>query len=192
MRAGGDGRSERVPDPVQYLTQVAATEAARRYKELAKQALDLHVGQIVLDIGCGPGADVSQLVAAVGPTESSGSTHDPTMISEARLRTISESPLGFAGATRTLPFRDASVDRARTDRVLQLVNDPNAVLAEVRRVLRPHGRAVFAEPDWDTLAIGSTDLAMSAAYREEQWLQPFEECRGGGPRQNAVSRRTSA
>jgi ubiquinone/menaquinone biosynthesis C-methylase UbiE len=58
-----------------------------------------------------------------------------------------------------------SVDRVHTDRVLQHVADPDTVVAEVARILRPEGTAGFAEPDWDTLVIDYPDPAISGAYR---------------------------
>lgn len=89
------------------------------------------------------------------------------MVTEARRHTIAEPTTHvLVGDAHALPFSDTSVDRARTDRVLQHVTDPHAVLAEMRRVLRPNGRAILAEPDWDALAIASADLSTSADYRD--------------------------
>jgi ubiquinone/menaquinone biosynthesis C-methylase UbiE len=64
-----------------------------------------------------------------------------------------------------LDLADASVDRVHTDRVLQHVADPVTVVAEAHRVLRPGGRAVFAEPDYDTLVIDYPDARVMRAYR---------------------------
>jgi ubiquinone/menaquinone biosynthesis C-methylase UbiE len=60
---------------------------------------------------------------------------------------------------------DASVDRVRTDRVLQHVADPAGVLREARRVIRPGGRAVFTEPDWDTLILDYPAPEVPGSYR---------------------------
>jgi ubiquinone/menaquinone biosynthesis C-methylase UbiE len=57
-----------------------------------------------------------------------------------------------------------SVDRVHTDRVLQHVVSPEAVLTNARRVLRDGGSPVFAEPDWDTLIIDYPDLKVGRAY----------------------------
>jgi ubiquinone/menaquinone biosynthesis C-methylase UbiE len=70
-----------------------------------------------------------------------------------------------SGDIHHLDLPDSSIDRAHTDRVLQHVADPSRVLAEVQRVLRPGGRAVFAEPDWDTLVIDFPRPSVAVAYR---------------------------
>ncbi|MDQ1631592.1 MAG: hypothetical protein QOC80_1564, partial [Frankiaceae bacterium] len=63
-----------------------------------------------------------------------------------------------------LPVATAGVDRIRVDRALQHMAAPIDVMTELRRVCRPGGVAVLAEPDWATLAIDSADLATSAAF----------------------------
>jgi ubiquinone/menaquinone biosynthesis C-methylase UbiE len=70
------------------------------------------------------------------------------------------------GDVHHLGLPAGSVDRVHTDRVLQHVADPDAVVAEVARVLRPHGIVGFAEPDWDTLVIDYPDPAVPVAYRQ--------------------------
>jgi SAM-dependent methyltransferase len=68
------------------------------------------------------------------------------------------------GDVHTLPIRAESLDRIRTDRVLQHVIDPRLALAELHRVCRTGGRGVFAEPDWGALAIDSSRPAVSDAF----------------------------
>jgi SAM-dependent methyltransferase len=50
------------------------------------------------------------------------------------------------GDAIALPFRAAAYDGATGHSLLYLLPDPGAGLAEVRRVLRPGGRAAFLEP----------------------------------------------
>jgi ubiquinone/menaquinone biosynthesis C-methylase UbiE len=48
-----------VADPVAYLTQLAASAHGRVFRERALAALDLRPGQVALDVGCGPGANLN-------------------------------------------------------------------------------------------------------------------------------------
>ncbi|MGI5487919.1 methyltransferase domain-containing protein [Microtetraspora malaysiensis] len=158
-----DASSVSRPDPIAYLDGVAASLPGQAYKQQVLHLLDLHPGQCVLDIGCGPGTDLAAMAAAVAPDGSViGVDRDPAMIVEAQAR-VAEHPLVDvrSGDVHALPLEDGSVDRARTDRVLQHVADPARVLSEFRRVARPGGRIVMAEPDWDGLLIDSPQPARS-------------------------------
>lgn len=156
-----DSRSR--PDPIAYLDHVAASAAGRDYKQQVLHLLDLHPGQTVLDIGCGPGTDLVAMVTAVAPAgRVIGVDRDPMMLAEARTRLAERSLVEIrSGDVHALPVDEGSVDRARTDRVLQHVADPTQVLTEFRRVARPGGRIVMAEPDWEGLLIDSPQPAMS-------------------------------
>ncbi|MFC5813471.1 methyltransferase domain-containing protein [Nonomuraea harbinensis] len=151
------------PGLIAYLDQVTASAPGRAYKQQVLELLELQPGQCVVDIGCGPGTDLAAMNAGVAPTGSVvGIDRDPAMVAEARARVVelprTEVHLGEAHA---LPLKDRTVDRARTDRMLQHVADPSQVLAEFRRVSRPGGRIVMAEPDWEGLLIDSLQPAMS-------------------------------
>ncbi|MDG4832977.1 methyltransferase domain-containing protein [Solwaraspora sp. WMMD1047] len=153
-------------DQIAYLDQAAASAPGRRYKQHLLTALDLHPGHVVLDVGCGPGIDLAAMAATVGTGGAViGIDHDPAMLEQARHRTAAHPHVTVRpGDAHALPLDDASVDRARTDRVLQHLADPRRALAELRRVVRPGGLVALAEPDWDTLAIDATDTATSRAY----------------------------
>jgi ubiquinone/menaquinone biosynthesis C-methylase UbiE len=92
-----------------------------------------------------------------------GVDRDPGMVDEARRRCSGPVEV-LAGDAHELPLDDASIDRARADRVFQHLADPAKAAAELHRVVRPGGRVVLADPDWDTLAIADPDTATSRAY----------------------------
>ena len=60
--------------------------------------------------------------------------------------------------------------RLGSKRVLQHADAPRAILAEIRRVLRPGGRVVVYEPDWSSLAIDCDTPAVGDAVRRAVML----------------------
>jgi ubiquinone/menaquinone biosynthesis C-methylase UbiE len=98
----------------------------------------------VLDVGAGTGANLPHLrsaerVVAVEP--------DPAMRQRLERR-AAESTISVevsAASADALPFDDASVDAVVFTLVLCTVGDPNAALAEARRVLRDDGTLAVLE-----------------------------------------------
>jgi ubiquinone/menaquinone biosynthesis C-methylase UbiE len=152
--------------PRDYLMRIASSSVGRAYKDLAVTELAIRADDVVLDLGCGTGADLAALAAAVGRAgRVIGLDSDLEALKEARDRTVGLPQVEVVeGDIHAIGLPDGSVDRVHTDRVLQHVADPGAVLGEARRVLRSGGRAVFAEPDWDTLIIDYPDLSVARAY----------------------------
>jgi ubiquinone/menaquinone biosynthesis C-methylase UbiE len=152
--------------PEDYLLRLAATQEAQAYKKLALSELAVQDGDVVLDIGCGPGADLPDLAEATGAAgRVIGLDRDPDALTKAAARTDGQPQVRLARCdAHDLPLADAAADRVHADRVVQHLADPAAALREVRRVLRPGGVAVIAEPDWDTLVIDYPDLAVARAY----------------------------
>ncbi|MEV5572663.1 methyltransferase domain-containing protein [Spirillospora sp. NPDC052269] len=151
---------------VPYLDGVAASTPGRTYKQRVIDLLALSPGMDVADLGCGPGTDLAAMADAVGPDGTVvGVDRDDAMLATARERMAGRPHVSLrAGDLHELPLDDASADRAHTDRVLQHVADPARALAEIRRVLRPGGRVVLAEPDWDALLIDTVDPSVSRGY----------------------------
>ena len=149
-----------------YLLRLAASDLGRAYKSLAAGELGIRPGDVVLDLGCGPGADLPAFAEAAGAAgRVIGLDRDPSRVRAARARTAALPQVEVReGDAHACGLPDSSADRVHTDRVLQHVADPDAVLAEARRVLAPGGRAVFAEPDWDTLIVDYPDLSVPRAY----------------------------
>ena len=158
--------SQLSPDQITYMDAAAGSAIGLDYKRRLVEALDLRPGYRVLDIGCGPGTDLGRLADAVGPGGAViGVDRQPAMLAEAGRRLADRSNISLrAGDAHELPLADAGVERAKTDRVLQHVDDPERVLAEIRRVLSPGGILGMAEPDWDTLTVADDDVRTSREF----------------------------
>lgn len=130
--------------------------------------LQVQPGNAVLDIGCGIGQDVLALARLVGPAgRAVGVDSSVMMIEQARAAAAVESPelpVEFLVADAlALPFADATFDRCHCERVLQHVADQQRALVEMRRALRPGGRIVLMDADWETVIIDSPDRDMTRA-----------------------------
>jgi ubiquinone/menaquinone biosynthesis C-methylase UbiE len=101
----------------------------------------------VVEIGAGTGANLAHYPATVDRlvlTEP-----EPAMLAQLRAR-LDRAPAGVDVVARrasaaSLPLDDGEADAVVATLVLCTVPAPGAVLAEVRRVLRPGGRLVFLE-----------------------------------------------
>ncbi|HET9208341.1 MAG TPA: methyltransferase domain-containing protein [Burkholderiaceae bacterium] len=143
-----------------YLDSVG--EVFRDVIRFGVEALQLHEGSAVLDVGCGHGASLPLLAQAVGASgRVAGIDASAAMVAAAQRRVAA---LGLAAEVRhgdahELPFDDGVFDAARIDRVLMFLRDPRKALAEVKRVVRPGGRICVAEGDVGTHAIDADDVA---------------------------------
>jgi ubiquinone/menaquinone biosynthesis C-methylase UbiE len=154
--------------PADHLLRLARSRTGRAYKAMVVDELDLRPGQVVVDLGCGPGADL--LALADGVAEGGhviGVDHDPQAVDEARRRLAGHRGVTVRrGDVHSPGLAAGTVDRVHTDRVLQHVRNPQEVLRQSYRSLRVGGRAVLAEPDWGTLAVDHPDPGLAHAYRQ--------------------------
>ena len=141
-------------------------ESLRRYTAEANAAYllpYLRPGLRLLDFGCGPGTISSGLAKAVAPGEMHGIDMEASQIDLARsLAEVrgQDNATFHVGDVTELPFEDGYFDVAHCHNVLMHVPDTAAVLAEVKRVLKPAGiigcrelicAASFTYPDFGVL-----------------------------------------
>ena len=66
------------------------------------------------------------------------------------------------GGVERIPYADESFDAVVTTQVLEYVADIPGALAEMRRVLRPGGRVLVLDTDWDSLVWHAPDEELMA------------------------------
>jgi ubiquinone/menaquinone biosynthesis C-methylase UbiE len=156
-------RVDRTKDPdffVRFMDEAQRPEGIQVSKRLMLERIALTPGEVVLEVGCGPGTDVFEMVEVVGTAgRLVGLDASEAMIAEARRRASERQlPVTFeVGDVHALPFPDATFDVCRAARLLEHLPDAGEALSEIARVTRKGGRVVVFDFDWDTLIIDHPD-----------------------------------
>lgn len=99
---------------------------------------------IVADLGCGTGMIAADLAPVV--KQVIGIDSNDTMLHTARLRTREFDNVTLTQSDlETLPLQDESCDAALMILVLTYADNPQKVLAEMRRILKPNGKAIIVD-----------------------------------------------
>jgi ubiquinone/menaquinone biosynthesis C-methylase UbiE len=141
------------------LEAVYRTTDFMRRRALALEALAAEPGDRVLDVGCGPGFYVTDLLDVVGPEGAvTGVDLAPAMLDMTRRRAGAAGNVRVVeGGATALPVDDGEFDRVLSVQVFEYLADVGPALAEVRRVLRPGGRVAIWDTDWSTLSWHAAD-----------------------------------
>jgi SAM-dependent methyltransferase len=159
------------PDAYDRFMGVYSTQLAPQLADLA----GVGEGQRVVDVGCGPGALTTELVARLG--EGNVAAVDP---SDSFVSAIQERFPGVdvqRGPAEELPFADASFDAALAQLVVHFMSDPVAGLREMRRVTRDGG--AVAACVWD-LGGGRAPM-LSLFWKAARQLDPGLEGESRNP-----------
>ncbi len=115
----------------------ASAEAVRAHYTRVGEWLPAGVGGRVLEVGCGPGRYVALLAAMGYDVVGVDPFEFPLWAEIAKIR-----PVAFHSGIKaeSLPFPDASFDHVTCISAMLYFDDPDAALAEMRRVLKPGGR----------------------------------------------------
>jgi ubiquinone/menaquinone biosynthesis C-methylase UbiE len=123
-----------------------ADKGAREYEALARRlAAELPPGAAVLDVATGPG-HLAVALAGLG-LRATGLDVSRTCVEIAREKAAAAGVAAefHEGNAAALPFPDASFDFAVCRASFKNFSDPAGALREMRRVLRPGGRALVAD-----------------------------------------------
>ncbi len=101
----------------------------------------------VLDVGCGPGALTGELVSRLGSDAVFAVDPSPPFAAACKARHPGVDVR--TGRAEALPFETASFDIALSQLVLHFVSDPDSVVAELGRVVRPGGSVGACVWDFD-------------------------------------------
>ena len=163
-------------DP-QYLKFIA--QLFRQYKERTYQIMQIKPGDIILDVGCGPGNDTIALSKLVGDNgKVIGIDCDNTMIIEANKAAITAGVHSvvdhkLADAT-SLPFESNVFNSSRSERLFQHLTHPEKALSEMVRVTKPNGWIVVVDADWSTLSFDTEEYEIEhrlKIFRIQHYIQ---------------------
>jgi ubiquinone/menaquinone biosynthesis C-methylase UbiE len=149
---------------VRFLDAGSTVEDIQQARRVMLAQLALHEGLHLLDIGCGTGEALLSVAHLVGPHGYVvGVDISRTMIAEATRRHATAGlPVTFlVGDAYHLAFASATFDRGRTERTLLHLDHPEQALGELVRVVRPGGRIVVFDFDWDMTFIDHPDKRLT-------------------------------
>ena len=130
--------------------------------------IDLHEGDVVLDLGSGGGIDVLLSAKRVGPRgKVYGLDMTDEMLALARenqARANAQNVEFLKGQIEAIPLPEASVDVIISNCVINLSSDKDRVLEEAFRVLKPGGRLAVS----DVVVLG--DVSSGLRRNMELWV----------------------
>lgn len=118
-------------------------------------------GERILDVGVGPGLlayDLARLTGPEGRVVGLDVSADMLAIARERLKHLPQAEC-IQGDAVQLALPDQAFDAAVSTQVYEYVPDMPRALDELRRVLRPGGRAVILDTDWRSLVWACSDQA---------------------------------
>jgi SAM-dependent methyltransferase len=156
---------DRSADPaalVRALEERGRDGAQRRLRLSFLRAIPIRRGQTVLEVGCGTGVVLRDLVPLVGHGGRLAGVDPSRAVLTAARRLCRGTGISVRhGDGTTLPFKDGGFDVTLAITVLLHVADPVAVVREMGRVTRAGGRVALQDQDFGTVAAAHPDRGLT-------------------------------
>lgn len=139
------------------------TPDVTRQRMRTLDALQLKVGEFVLDVGCGTGLlayDMAALVGEDGRVVGIDNNEHRLMVAEQRCTDFPQVHLRQCKA-ENLKEADETIDAVSCVQVLLYLSDVAAALTEIHRALKPGGRVTIVETDWRGTVLNSFDDSLT-------------------------------
>ncbi|MGW3038995.1 methyltransferase domain-containing protein [Kitasatospora sp. NPDC001159] len=143
---------------------------------------ELRPGQVLLDVGCGPGTITADLAELVGPTGRVVAVDTSAEVLEQAAGYVAERGLANVvfelADVHRLPCRDGEFDVVHAHQVLQHLGDPVSALREMRRVTVPGGVVAVRDADYASMTWFPEAPAL------DRWLELYRRtarANGGEP-----------
>jgi SAM-dependent methyltransferase len=148
------------PEPTAWITvldRLTDEPFYRAYQQRVRDLLHPVPRRRYLEVGAGTGASAAHLrderhVDVI--------TVDRAQFMAAAMRAHGLTRIAVADA-HYLPFASSTFDGAWADRTLQHLTDPYRAIDELIRIVRPGGRVVLADPDYDTQVLDIADQQLA-------------------------------
>lgn len=149
-----------------FLEERSRARDAQEVNQKFCEVVDAKQGEHLLEVGSGSGILCRMLASYPQPGGTVlGVDISPEMTAEAQKYALSEgidSDVNFeVAAAESLPYPNASFDVAFAARLLLHLENPQAIIHEMKRVVRPRGRVVVMDWDFDTVAVDHPDRELT-------------------------------
>jgi SAM-dependent methyltransferase len=127
-----------------------------RVRTAASAHLGVLPGDVICDIGCGPGTELVRVARIAGPDGTAiGVDPSQVMLDESRRRADDANVVVELHARdgRDTGLPTDHCDGVRMERVIQHVGDIDGLVTEAVRITRPGGRVVLVDSDWGSLMV---------------------------------------
>jgi len=144
----------------QYNFSMTPDSVAQRQRILVE--MNLQSGEHVLDIGSGNGFLVRDMADILGPSGRAigvDLSDAMTLMAKNLCSGILNTEFETANVTN-LPFDDHAFDVVTATQCLSYVYEIETALTEIYRAVKPGGRVILIDTDWDTLVWNCTNQAL--------------------------------